>query len=100
MRSNSISVRKYPLSNPLIENVSLYEIAEDVLTKMGLSSAEFVITERLKDFVVDTALLPKTTGWDALQEIANAGLCKVFIDRENRFVIKYPCCSLQRKCRN
>jgi len=73
---------------PLIENVSLYEIAEDVLTKMGLSSAEFVITERLKDFVVDTALLPKTTGWDALQEIANAGLCKVFVDRENRIVIK------------
>ncbi|MCM1441760.1 MAG: hypothetical protein NC131_21495 [Roseburia sp.] len=73
---------------PLIENVSLYEIAEDILTKMGLSAAEYQITDRLKDFVVDTALLPKTTGWDALQEIANAGLCKVFVDRENRIVIK------------
>lgn len=73
---------------PLVENVSLYEIAEDVLTKTGLTAAEFLITDRLKDFVVDTALLPKTTGWDALQEIANAGLCKVFVDRENRIVIK------------
>ncbi|MCM1296232.1 MAG: hypothetical protein NC311_11880 [Muribaculaceae bacterium] len=73
---------------PLIENVSLYEIAEDILTKMGLSAAEYQITNRLKDFVVDTALLPKTTGWDALQEIANAGLCKIFVDRENRIVIK------------
>ena len=73
---------------PLVENVSLYEIAEDILTKMGVSSTEYQITERLKDFVVEMALLPKTTGWDALQEIANAGLCKVFIDRENRIVIK------------
>lgn len=73
---------------PLVENVSLYEIAEDIMTKMGVSSTEYQITERLKDFVVEMALLPKTTGWDALQEIANAGLCKVFIDRENRIVIK------------
>ena len=72
---------------PLVENVSLYEIAEHILTKMGLNSTEYMISERLKDFVVDTALLPKTTGWDALQEIANAGLCKVFVDRENRIVI-------------
>ena len=72
---------------PLVENVSLYEIAEDILTKMGLNSTDYIITARLKDFVVDTALLPKTTGWDALQEIANAGLCKVFVDRENRIVI-------------
>lgn len=73
---------------PLVENVSLYEIAEDILMKMGVNPTEYQITERLKDFVVEMALLPKTTGWDALQEIANAGLCKVFIDRENRIVIK------------
>jgi len=73
---------------PLVENVSLYEIAEDMMTKMGLSSVEYVITDRLKDFVVGMALLPKTTGWDALQEIANAGLCKVYVDRENRIIIK------------
>ncbi len=73
---------------PLVENASLYEIVEDILTKMGLTSIDYVITERLKDFVVGMALLPKTTGWDALQEIANAGLCKVFVDRENKIVIK------------
>lgn len=73
---------------PLVENVSLYEIAEDILTQMGINPTEYQITERLKDFVVEMALLPKTTGWDALQEIANAGLCKVFVDRENRIVIK------------
>lgn len=73
---------------PLLDNVSLYEIAEDILTKMGLTPTEYDIIDTLKDFVVDTALLPKTTGWDALQEVANAGLCKGFVDRNNRIVIR------------
>ena len=73
---------------PLVENTTLYEIAEDILTTMGMTKLEYQITDRLKDFVVNMALLPKTTGWDALQEIANAGLCKIFVDRENRIVIK------------
>lgn len=72
---------------PLVDNVTLYEIAEDILERMGLTYEEYEITEKLKDFVVATALLPKTSGWDALQEIANAGLCKVFVDRDNRIVI-------------
>ncbi|MDE6604781.1 MAG: hypothetical protein K2K85_02025 [Clostridia bacterium] len=72
---------------PLLYNVSLYEIAEDILRKAGLTSAEYVISPKLKDIVVDTALLPKTTVWDALQEIAYAGLCRVFVDRQNRVVI-------------
>lgn len=73
---------------PLLSEVSLYEIAEDILVKMGLKAEEYVISDTLKDFVVDTALLPKTTGWDALQEIANAGLCMVFVDRDNRINIR------------
>ncbi len=72
---------------PLIENVSLYEIAEDILQKAGVKAEEYVISERLKEIVVDMALLVKTTTWDALQEIANAGLCKIFVDRNNRIVI-------------
>ena len=73
---------------PLVEKITQYEISEDILTAMGMNKLEYLITDRLKDFVVDMALLPKTTGWDALQEIANAGLCKIFVDRENRIVIK------------
>lgn len=34
------------------------------------------------------AYLPKTTAWDALQEIANAALCKVFVDREDRIHLR------------
>lgn len=81
-----LQIKTY-LGFPLVENVSLYEIAEDILYKVGLSKEEYKITDKLKDFVVPMALLPKTTGWDALQEIANAGLCKIFVDRENRITI-------------
>ena len=72
---------------PLIENVSLYEIAEDILQKASMKAEEYVISEKLKEIVVGMALLVKTTTWDALQEIANAGLCKIFVDRNNRIVI-------------
>lgn len=73
---------------PLLTDISLYEIAEDIMAKMGFKPEEYSISDTLKDFVVDTALLPKTTGWDALQEIANAGLCRVYVDRNNRIVIR------------
>lgn len=72
---------------PLINNASLYDIAEDILLKAGFESEQFCISECLKDIVVDTAYLPKMAVWDALQEIANAGLCKIFVDREDRIQI-------------
>ncbi|MDD4292136.1 MAG: hypothetical protein PHX51_07900 [Clostridia bacterium] len=34
------------------------------------------------------AFLPKSTAWDALQEIANAGLCKVYVDREDKIYVR------------
>ncbi len=72
---------------PLTDNASLYEIAEDILQKTGHTADEYYISPTLKDIVVDLAFLPKIEAWDALQEIANAGLCKVFVDRQNRICI-------------
>lgn len=73
---------------PLTERVSVYELAEDVLQKSGLESSEYVISANLKENVIEKAYLPKTTTWDALQEIANAALCKVFVDREDRIHLR------------
>lgn len=73
---------------PLADNVSLYEIAEHILVQSGLRPSEFVISESLKDIVVGKAYLPKTTTWDALQELANAGLCRVYKDRLDRTIIR------------
>ena len=73
---------------PLKSRASLYEIAEHVLVAGGLTPSNFVISETLKNIVVDEAYLPKTTVWDALQEIANAGLCKIYKDRNDRMIIR------------
>ena len=73
---------------PLTSNASLYEIAEDVLVKIGYTSAMYKISEDLKDVIVPMAYLPKQSTWDALQEIANAGLCKIYIDRLDRINIR------------
>ena len=73
---------------PLTEGATVYELIEDILTKSGLIQTEFVISEDLKDISIGMAYLPKTTIWDALQEIANAALCKVFVDRDDRIHVR------------
>lgn len=72
---------------PVVSDISLYEIAVDILEKTGVFTNRYVITEKLKDIIVPIAYLPKMSAWDALQEIANAGLCKIFMDREDRINI-------------
>lgn len=67
--------------------VTLYDIAYDILTKSGFKETEFKISESLKDTTIPSAFMPKQSVWDALQEIAYTGLCKVFIDREDKINI-------------
>ena len=73
---------------PLTENASLYDIAADILLNIGETADTFVISKDLQSVVVPMAFLPKGTAWDALQEIANAGLCKVFVDREDKINVR------------
>lgn len=72
---------------PLTFNVTLYQIAYDILNKSGFKDNEFIISESLQDTTIANAFMPKQSVWDALQEIAYTGLCKVFIDREDRINI-------------
>ena len=71
----------------LAYKVTLYDIAYDILIKSGFKDKEFIISESLKDTTIPSAFMPKQSVWDALQEIAYTGLCKVFIDREDRINI-------------
>ena len=71
----------------LAYKVTLYDIAYDILTKSGFKDKEFIISESLKNTIIPSAFMPKQSVWDALQEIAYTGLCKVFIDREDRINI-------------
>lgn len=68
--------------------VPLYYIAQDILLKAGFTSNQFEISDSLKYIYVPAAFLAKQPVWDALQEVANAGLCKVFIDRDDKIIIK------------
>lgn len=69
-------------------NVSLYDIAIDIFTKAGIPSNKYEISTSLEDFEIPYALMPKMSVWDALQEIAYTGLCNIYIDRNDKIVIK------------
>lgn len=84
MRLQNIIYLGYPLS----VNVSLYDLAVDVATKAGFKTEELVLDESLQELIVYNAFMPKRSVWDSLQDIANSGLCNVFIDRNDRLNIK------------
>ena len=69
---------------PFTRNVSLKDLAEDVLLSAGLTANEFEIDSALENITVGYAFLGKQSVWDALQDICNAGLCRVYLDRENK----------------
>ncbi len=69
-------------------DMSLYDIAEDVLAKAGFNSNQYEISNSLRNIIIPTAFMPKDTIWNALQEIANAGLCKIYVDRNDKIVIR------------
>lgn len=73
---------------PLTENGSLYDIAKDILLSIGETADTIAISEDLKSVTIPMAFLPKSTAWDALQEIANAGLCKIYVDREDKIYVR------------
>ena len=73
---------------PLSLETSLYDIAEDILLQLEFKTSEYEISEDLRDVIIPKAYVPKCSSWDALQEIANAGLCKVYVDRGDRIIIR------------
>ena len=68
---------------PFSENVSLKAIAEDILKSAGLSQNKYEIDEKLGEMIVPYAFLGKKSVWDALQDVCNAGLCRVYLTRDN-----------------
>ena len=68
-------------------SVTLYDIAEDILLKAGFDRSKFEISDDLDAIVIPTAFMPKDTVWNALQEVANTGPCKIYIDRDDRVIV-------------
>lgn len=72
---------------PYTINASLYDIAEDILIKSGYIIGNYEIDSSLNDDVVPGGFIRKSTAWDALNEICIAGMCNVYIDRNDKLKI-------------
>lgn len=80
--------RLYSLSKEILpsikvqSNTTLYDLFELVFTLLGLTQASYVIDQALK-IPVPIGWLPKGTVGNALSWLSEAGLCFVFMDRQN-----------------
>jgi hypothetical protein len=66
---------------------TLYEIAQEVLADMGLLPTEYVLSDTL-NHVISHNPMPKVPHKQALQLIANAACCALYVDSSSRIVIE------------
>jgi len=69
-------------------DVTLYELAEDVLTDAGLATNEYVIDTALQNYIIPYGYFKVMTHWQALQRIAQACLGYIYCGRDGRIHIK------------
>lgn len=69
------------------EGITLYDLAVDVLTDAGLDEREYELDEYLQKVTVVNPM-PCVTHKECLQIIANAGRCKVYVDRLGKICVK------------
>ncbi len=67
---------------------NLYDIAEDILLKSGLTADQFHIDEDLKNDIVYAGFMKKGSAWECLQEVCYAGMCNAFISRDDILTIQ------------
>lgn len=67
--------------------VTLYQLAVDVLTFMDLKPVDYVLSNSLKSYSTK-APLPVLTARELLQLIANAGMCVLYVNRNNQIVFE------------
>lgn len=72
----------------IIENTNLYNLAELVLNDYGLSSDMYKIDTSLQQFIIPYAWFDKTTHREALRQIAEASVSRVYADREGKIRIE------------
>lgn len=67
--------------------VTLYQLAVDVLTFMDLKPTDYVLSNSLKNYSTKVPL-PVLTARELLQLIANAGMCVLYVNRNNQIVFE------------
>ena len=72
---------------PYTENISLYDIAEDILYKSGYVEGSYDIDSALHQDIIPYAFLKKSSAWEAITETCLAGMCSAYIDRDDKLKI-------------
>ena len=75
-------------TSQVLQNKSLYELAEIVLQDAGLNSSEYVIDTDLQSIVVPYAWFNPMSHREALRRIAEAGLAAAFQNRDGKIQIE------------
>lgn len=63
---------------------NLYDLAERILQKAGLTSDDYALDNFLKETKVDSTKLPTCGIYEALQIVANAGRCVMYDGRDGK----------------
>ena len=72
----------------VLQNKSLYELAEAVLQDAGLNSDEYTIDDALDDIVIRYSWFDPISHREALRRIAEAGLAAAFQNRDGKIQIE------------
>lgn len=75
-------------TSQVLQNKSLYELAEIVLQDAGLASDEYAIDEALDDIVIPYSWFNPVSHREALRLIAEAGLAAAFQNRDGKIQIE------------
>ncbi|WP_352420726.1 hypothetical protein [Proteiniborus sp.] len=70
-------------NNDIRVNLSLYDLAVDILVDAGLKSEEYWVDESLKDYIIPYVKMETQSHREALRKVANACLGQVYCDRDN-----------------
>jgi len=70
------------------QNMTLYQLAEDVLQDAGLNSSEYIIDTDLQSIVVPYSWFNPMSHREALRRIAEAGLAAAFQNRDGKIQIE------------
>jgi len=75
-------------TSQVLQNKSLYELAEIVLQDAGLTSDQYIIDPALQSIIIPYAWFNPVSHREALRRIAEAGLAAVFQNRDGKIQIE------------
>ena len=67
--------------NTAMQNISLYDLAVDILTDAGLTQEEYWVDDELKDYIIPYVGTEPQSHREALRKVAEACLGNVYCDR-------------------